>query len=247
MKIAISLLGCNDKALMVPCMESLLLSDIVNYDFQLYYIDNNSTDGTYEYIQTLKCKKWVKQNKVNEGIVLPRIEIMNKILEDGRNTYTLEIHADMLFPAKWISYLLSEFDDKTGAVMPFILNNPNRNLNIDELEGLVKIHSSSEIFKQVRQVHPWILNNEIIKIIGYYDADYSPQNCEDDDLMFKLLKNGYITKAVKNSIVCHYGGKTRTYTHHGLIRNLELFKTKNGINIDDMVKMFSLHPVINRF
>ena len=81
MKIAISLLGCNDKALMVPGMESLLLSDIVNYDFQLYYIDNNSTDGTYEYIQTLKCKKWVKQNKVNEGIVLPRIEIMNKIFK----------------------------------------------------------------------------------------------------------------------------------------------------------------------
>jgi hypothetical protein len=57
MRIAISLLGCSDKALMIPCMESLLSSDIVNYDFQLYYIDNNSIDGTYEYISNLKCNK----------------------------------------------------------------------------------------------------------------------------------------------------------------------------------------------
>jgi GT2 family glycosyltransferase len=172
---------------------------------------------------------------------------MNKILEDERNTYTLEIHADMLFPARWITPLLLEFDDRTAAVMPFILNDRDKQLNMDELERLVKIHSSGEIFEKVRQVHPWLLNNAIVKIIGYYDASYSPQNCEDDDFMFKLLKSGYVTKAVKSSIVCHYGGKTRVGTHAGLMRNLQLFNAKNGMSVDDMAKMFTLHPIIPRF
>jgi glycosyltransferase involved in cell wall biosynthesis len=232
---------------MVPCIESLLVSDLSNYDFELYYIDNNSTDGTYEYMQTLNCKKWVKQNKINEGITLPRIEIMNKILEDDKNTYTLEIHADMLFPAKWISYLLSEFDDKTAIVMPFILNNPHIRINIEELERLVKIHSSDEIFNCVRQVHPWVLNNQIIKHIGYYDVIFAPQECEDDDLMFRIMKNNYLTKAVKNSIVCHYGGATRRLSYDNLTNKLHLFKHKNGVSVDDMVTMFTLHPIINRF
>jgi glycosyltransferase involved in cell wall biosynthesis len=245
MKIAISLLGCNDMRLLVPCIQSLLKSDLMNYNFKIFYIDNASTDGTYEYVQSIDCEKWIKRNTTNQGICIPRIEIMNRILEDSEITYTLEIHADMLFPSKWLAPLLAEFDDNTAIVMPFILNSPECEISLEQLEVLVRKHYSHDKFELVRQVHPWLLNNSIIRKIGYYDAIFSPQNCEDDDLMFNIIKNQYKLKTTKESIVCHYGGKTRSHLPSNIMESLAKFENKNGMTVDDFAKKFTIHGCIH--
>lgn len=248
MKIAISLLFHNDIVLAKPCIESLLNSDLKNYEFKFFIIDNASNQECKDYLNSLPCNKWLQFNDTNQGIVIPRIEIMNKILEEEYD-YTIEIHADMLFPEKWLGYLVELMDDNTALTMPYILNNPNRILSIDEMNTLIEQFKTDEIVENVRQVHPWLLNNKVIKKIGYYDPIFSPQNCEDDDLMWNIMKNNYKTKATKKSIVVHYGGKTRTYANieNNLEKSIWLFDTKNGIHIYDMIKRFTLHPVITNY
>lgn len=240
MKIAISLLSYNDIVYLKPCIDSLLSSDLNEHEYKFFIIDNNSSNSTKEYIINLNVNKWLKLNTENEGITLPRIEIMNNILNEDFD-YTLEIHADMLFPKKWLNELIKNMDDETAIVMPFILNNPNLILDIENMNKLVEKYQSDEIFTNIRQVHPWLLNNSIVKKIGYYDSIFSPQNCEDDDFMWNVMKNKYKTKASKKSIVVHYGGKTRNFVNieYDLQKSFRLFYNKNNITVSDMVSKFT--------
>ena len=78
---------------------------------------------------------------------------------------------------------------------------------------------------------------------------FHPQNCEDDDFIYNVIKNGYKTIATKESIVVHYGGKTRNFINlpDNLSHNFNLFKIKNKISVQEMVNMFTLHPVITHY
>lgn len=245
MKIAISLLTCSDENLLKPCLNSLLKSDITNYDYKLFCVDNNSKDNTISFLKSLECPIFLIENKINEGIVIPRIILMENILQENFD-YTIEIHTDMLFPAYWLTPLLNEMNDNTAIVAPFILNNPNKIISVEELENLVIKHKENKIYNNIRQVHPWVLNNKIVKKIGYYDSNYSPCECEDDDFMYNVIKNNYEFKANKNSIVLHYGGLTRTGLLKGnLSSKMQYFYTKNGLSVQDMInKYFTIHPVI---
>jgi GT2 family glycosyltransferase len=248
-RVAISLLACNDMRLLYPCLTSLLASDLKDHDYKIFCVDNASRDNVCEFIQFLGAPLWLKQNATNEGIVVPRIEIMEQILREGYD-YTLEIHADMLFPQVWLAPLIAAMDDHTGITMPFILNNNTKILQVAELETLVKRFATDGIVENVRQVHPWLLNNKVVAEVGYYDAQFSPQNCEDDDFIYRVGAAGYKTKAVRSSVVAHYGGITRvglgnaydTVHAHGI-----KFHAKNGLTIGDLIKRFTLHPIITGY
>ena len=250
MKIAISLLSHNDYIFLKPMLESLFVSDLLNYEYMLYILDNNSNEELKKYIYELPYNKMCMFNKKNEGIVIPRIKIMNHILKNDYD-YTIEIHADMLFPKIWLSPIINimNANSNVGICMPYILNNPNKILNCDEMEGLVSKFKENIIYENVRQVHPWVLNNNIVKKIGYYDSMFHPQNCEDDDFIYNVIKNGYKTIATKESIVVNYGGKTRNFINlpDNLSHNFNLFKIKNKISVQEMVNMFTLHPVITHY
>jgi len=247
MKIAISLLVCNDLFYLKPMIESLFSSDLDQHESMLFIVDNNSNQELKNYIDELPYNKFCIINNTNEGIVIPRIKIMNKILE-GNYDYTIEIHADMLFPKIWLTPILDimSSDSQIAIGMPFILNNPDILLSINHLEELILKHKENIICNNVRQVHPWVLNNNIVKKIGYYDIIFTPRFCEDDDFIYNVIKNGYKTIATKQSIVLHYGGKTQYNLNlpDNLQNNFNLFQKKHGITVQDIIPMFTLHPVI---
>jgi len=182
--------------------------------------------------------------------VSTRVYTEINILE-GDYDYTIEIHADMLFPKVWLTPILHEMSKNPDVAigMPYILNNPNILLNINELEELVIKHRGDTIQENVRQVHPWVLNNSIVRKIGYYDSIFSPRFCEDDDFIFNVMKNGYKTFATKESIVLHYGSKTQSFAilPDNLAYNFNLFKEKHGITVEELVQKFTLHPVICQY
>jgi len=247
MKIAISLLVHNDLFYLKPMIESLFNSDLIQHEYMLFIVDNNSNQELKKYINDLTYNKFCTYNNTNEGIVIPRITNMNKILEGDYN-YTIEIHADMLFPKIWLTPILDVMNKKSDIAigMPYILNNPDILLDVNQLEELVFKHKKNIINENVRQVHPWVLNNNIIKKIGYYDSIFSPRYCEDDDFIYNVIKNGYKTFATKESIVLHYGGKTQNFANlpNNLQHSLNIFQEKNKISIQQLVSMFTLHPTI---
>lgn len=241
-KIAISLLTCNDIDLAKKSIESLLDSDINKNKLKLFWWDNNSNYDLTDYVKELNVPIEIIVSKENDGIVIPRIKLFEKIKKENFD-YLLEIHADMVFTEKWSEEVFKLDDGNTAIMMPTIINSKSR-FSIEQIEEFSKKYKKDNIIECARQVHPWIIKLNLLESVGgyYYDI-YAPMRLEDDDLVFRVLKNGYKIRATENSIVCHYGQSTRKSVGIRGTSN-KIFFNKNGITINELIKKFDKHPVI---
>ncbi|MCP4270068.1 MAG: glycosyltransferase, partial [Candidatus Brocadiaceae bacterium] len=119
--IAISLVNIDSFQLLNPALTSLIESDLKEFDFKLFYWDNGSKDESVSFIESLEINKLVIKSDSNLGIVEPRIDLMDKIIAEDCWELVLEIHSDMLFPNIWLKPLLTKFDDNTGILLPYII------------------------------------------------------------------------------------------------------------------------------
>jgi hypothetical protein len=242
--IAISLLSCNDELLLKTSLESLLSSDINKHNIKLFCYDNNSNEILKQLIRNLEIPKWIFFSEKNDGIVIPRIKIYNEIIKEEFD-FILEIHSDMVFPEVWSEPLFDIFDENTGILEPHIYV-PNRKNGITVEYFQEKLpHLLRDIkYDRCRQTHPWFINTKIIdKVGGYYDEIFSPHECEDDDFVFRVLKNNFKIKSTAMSWVVHYGGSIR----HNLLPNnlsshINMFEQKNNISFQEFINMFEIHP-----
>ncbi len=234
--IAISLVNINSFQLLKPALTSLIESDLKEFDFKLFYWDNGSTDESVHFIENLGINKTVIKSESNLGIVQPRINLMNRIIEEDAWKLVLEIHSDMLFPKSWLKPLLTKFDHKTGILLPYIIQQNEYLFDATILEDLIEQHKSNETIYNSIAVHPWLLNIECIKDIGYYNSTYEKHRCEDDDFMLRVLFSKYDITAYKGSIVFHKGGVIRKqYLKRN--RNEKKFQKLYGISVKDFSKL----------
>jgi len=176
MKIAISLITYNDLGYLVPCLESLFESDLLEHEFKLFVCDNNSNENMTKYLSELCVEKYIIFNSTNEGIVIPRIKVFNEIIKENFH-FLLEIHSDMVFPKVWLKPLLNIDDEETIILEPHILL-PRNIININYLENKIKEKKYQKIYNKCRQVHPWLIKlKHVDEIGGYYDDNFSPQQC----------------------------------------------------------------------
>jgi len=243
-KIAISLVCHNDEYLLNYCINSLLKSDIINHNLKLFCYDNNSNENLKRFLNQIEMDKWIYSSESNEGIVIPRIKIYQEIIKENFD-FILELHSDMLFPKKWLEPLIEIFDETTGIIQPHIFVPRSKGqISLEYFESKLPDLLSNNQYEKCRQNHPWLINTKIIdKIGGYYDEIFSPHECEDDDFVYRVLKNGFKIKSTGLSWVVHYGGSIRhKLLPSNLSRNKKLFSEKNNISFEDFVEMFEIHP-----
>jgi len=246
MKIAISLLCHNDEAYLKPCLESLMMSDLMNHDVKLFCYDNNSNQPMKEYLNSLNIDKWIHSSQSNDGIVLPRIRIYEEIIKENYD-FLLEIHSDMVFPKKWLEPLFEIFDSETVILEPHIYQPTNRLISLDEFETKLPRLLNDNVYDKCRQTHPWLVNLNLVDAIGgYYDPMFSPHECEDDDFVYRIIKNNLKIKSTGKSWVVHYGGAIRhKLLPSSLSKHVAYFEEKHKITIHEMIKMFQIHPSVS--
>jgi hypothetical protein len=245
--IAISLLTCNEYTMLKPCIDSLINSDLKNHNFKLFHYDNNSKDKGNNYINSLNIPTSQFISNENKGIVIPRIEVYNNIVEEGGFDFLLEIHPDMLFPEVWLEPLLKIDNPQTLILQPHIYTR-RKFMTLDEFEKYIKDNTKDEIiYNKCRQVHPWLIKLDLVNSIGgYYDTIFSPQRYEDDDFVYRVLKNNYLIRSTNKSNVYHQGEATR----HKLLGNKgadhgNKFLKKHGLKSKQtFIEMFEIHPAI---
>ena len=204
-RVAISLVNLNSCELLIPAINSLIDSDFGQHAFKLFYWDNGSTDGCVDFVRGLDIDSQVYENSENLGITEPRIRVMDAILAEGCWDLVLEIHSDMLFPSRWFKPLLTQLDERTGILMPFIVQKSEYIFDLALLEQLVERYSSDRLIHNSIAVHPWLINLAAVRDIGYYDAAYQKHRGEDDDFMFRMLFSRWDIKAWGGSVVFHKG------------------------------------------
>lgn len=191
-KIGVILTTFNKLDMTKECLKSFV-ENTTNYD--LVIVDNNSNDGTQEWVkqqkfQLIEFNSWVGISEaLNAGIRY----FLDK--EDNDTEYDIcWIHNDMTFFPGWLDALVKYLDDnpKCGRIASHNMRDP---LNPER--------SGNEL--------PFLIRGHIFKEIGMFDERFKgTAGKEDWDFNNRLLDNGWTIMITPESKVFHKGAGTRS-------------------------------------
>jgi len=218
-----------------PCLNSLY-EFTPEKDFDLYIVDNASSDNTKDYIKEFQKNHsniTLIENKENlgysKGNNIGLIEVLKKDYE-----FIALLNNDILLTPDWLKITTECFktDSTLGMVSP--RNNEHCKLtNKNYLKGYKKYLSKFK--KPLRHVvTPFfscvIIKKEVINKIGLFDENFSPAFYEDNDLSFRAMYKGYSLAYCNNSFIFHNHSTTSKIIKDDVIKkNKEYFFKKHPL------------------
>ena len=216
MTLSIIILNYNHKNLLKNCLKSLKEADI-KLDYELIITDNNSKDGSQEFLSQIKTKnpdlKVILNNK-NLGYA----QANNQAIKIARGKYVLILNPDVIVLPDSVEQLVKylEKNEKAGMVGPQLLN-PNKTIQyscyrfpklitpavrrtfLGKLPGFKKELERYLMLGfdhlQTREVD-WLIGaclmirKEVLEEVEYFDERYFLY-FEDVDLAKKIWQAGY--------------------------------------------------------
>lgn len=210
--------------------------------YKIIVVDNNSTDGTVEWLKEQNDLKLVL-NKENLGFP----KGCNQGIEVAENcSDILLLNNDTIVTPNWLKNLTkclysSQDIGAVGAVTNSCSNyqviTANYN-NINEIIDFAKKNNISNPLKWEERLRLvgfcLLIKNEVVKKVGLLDEIYTPGNFEDDDYSFRIRKVGYRMILCKDTYIYHFGsasfGKDSNKYNNILNINREKFKNKWGFD-----------------
>lgn len=253
-EVTILLLAYNRLDKTKRCVESLLkYTD--NVDFDLWLIDNGSTDGTLEYFRSVPyAKKSILHITDNKGASLPY-----QFLNIGMfSKYVVPLANDLVLTKNWLKNLLvvAKSDPRIGMVNPLssnVSNYQDPHLQFANEEEMQKkaaefnVSDPKKWYERLRLVTLGVLyTKECLLAIGFPHIDVGfAHNFADDDLAFRVRRAGYKAILAGDTWIHHDDVKifhTQEEAAH-LEQDLQIgrqnFKEKyNGIDAWDDVNNF---------
>ncbi|MDR3596482.1 glycosyltransferase [Clostridium sp.] len=238
---SIIILTYNNLAYNHICLESIRKYSTIG-TYEIIIVDNNSTDGTREW---LKEQSDIKLILNNENIGFPKgcnlgieaAEKDNDILLLNNDT---KVTPGWLYNLKKCLYS----DDKIGAVGSVTSNCSNYqaiSVPYSNIEDMIEFASSnnisaSEKWEQKARLIAFcmLIKRNVINKIGTFDERFTPGNFEDDDLCMRIIEAGYKLMACNDSFIHHFGStsfkKDYTKFNNVLKTNAQKFEEKWGFN-----------------
>jgi GT2 family glycosyltransferase len=100
----------------VPCLESILKKKS-DTDFEIIVVDNNSNDGTQDYLNSIAARdQRVKPLLNNKGFAAAN----NEAIKASKGEYLILLNSDTVVTETWLEGLLSPLNDNSsiGIVGP---------------------------------------------------------------------------------------------------------------------------------
>lgn len=182
-------------------------------NYEIIVVDNNSTDGTREWLREQKDIKSIlnDENKgfpagCNQGI---------KIAEKDNDILLLN-NDTVIMPNSIFNLRMGLYSDKkVGAAGP-VSNNVSYYQQItktfDSFDGYMNFALENNIpdftreSKRIKIIgFAFFVKREVLDKIGLLDERFTPGNFEDDDLSFRIIEAGYEIKLCKDSYIHHFG------------------------------------------
>lgn len=218
-----------------PYLESLYKFTPEN-EFDLYLVDNASSDGTKEYIKDFAKNHSnieIIENKENlgysKGNNIGIVATMKKEYD-----YIALLNNDILLTPNWLIDTINAFkkDEQLGMLSP--RNNEKCKLKPENyLKGYKKYLSK---FKNPLKyvVTPFfscvIIKKEVIDKIGLFDENYTPAFWEDNDLSFRAMYQGYSLAYCNSTFIFHNHSTTSSQIDRKIPqRNKEYFFKKHPL------------------
>lgn len=211
MKTSIVILTHNKLDYTKQCIESIRQYTREG-SYEIIVVDNHSTDGTVEWLQSQKDIRTIFNN---ENVGFPKGCNQGIQIATGENI--LLLNNDVVVTKYWLDHLLACLysADDIGAVGP-VTNSaayysaiPVSYSSIDEMHAFASQHNILDPSKWEERLiligFCMVIKKEAIDKIGLLDEHFTPGNFEDDDYSVRLRQAGYRLMLCKDTFIHHYG------------------------------------------
>ena len=186
------------------------------YNHEIIFLDDGSTDGTWEWIQSLNdssVQKYKSKSRVGHTV------LYDVGINLAKNDIVSILHADMIIGPNYVENLLKHLKPNT-VVCATRIEPPlhpegkekitqNFGLDFDRLdtakfESFCLTEQSNSKDKTTKGMFaPWILYKKDFQSIGGHDHIFSPFPYEDSDIFQRWILNGFELIQSRDALVYH--------------------------------------------
>ena len=214
-----------------------------NEGCEIIVVDNNSTDGTVEYLKQQSDIKYIL-NDYNNGFpggCNQGIEIADK-----NNDIFLLNNDTVIMPNSIFNLRMGLYDNNkvgaTGSVSNNVTNYQRVTNTFDNFNGYVdfaKLNNITDINSYEKRIKlvgfAMMIKREVLNEVGNLDERFTPGNFEDDDLSIRIILAGYDLLLCRDSYIHHFGStsfRENVEAYNSLLRtNDKKFTDKWGFSI----------------
>jgi GT2 family glycosyltransferase/lipopolysaccharide/colanic/teichoic acid biosynthesis glycosyltransferase len=244
-EISVIIVNYNVKELLENCINSIFAAS-KNIETEIIVVDNNSYDGSAEYLKSKFCSKpnvKIIESKINLGFA----KANNLGATQAAGKYLLILNPDTILQEDTLEKTLSFYksDPKTGAVTcKLVLPNgkldlacrrsfPSPSVAIYRIIGLSKLFPGNKLFGRYNLTY--LNENETYEVdavcgafmmiekatydkVGGFDEDYFMYG-EDLDLCYKIKQAGYKIFYYSGTSIIHFKGESTKKSSISYVNN----------------------------
>lgn len=253
--VSVVIVNYNVKDLVDNCIASIYKANENKYNIEIFFVDNNSIDGSSENISSKYPQVKIINNDKNIGFSKANNQALRKA--DGK--YILILNPDTVLEEGTFEKLISftEKNNDTGAVTSkLILANgkldsacrrsfPTPSVAIPRILGLSKLFPKNKVLGKYNLTYLdenetsevdavcgafMFIPKKVLDKAGLFDEDYFMYG-EDLDLCFRIKKNGYKIFYFPEVTTIHFKGESTRKTNLSYVNNfygaMKIFVRKN--------------------
>jgi len=243
-KLNIVIVNWNAGETLHKCISSIVGSDLEKSKYNIFVVDNQSSDNSIDLISGLSKNLTIIRNSENVGFGMA----CNQVLENYSSDYFLLLNPDVILNSNTLSESLNYMESHTdvdvmgvkninlnGATVASCARFPSAGRLTNDILGLSKI--SPAFFRPGTIMTDWdhlsfrevdhvigafmFIRAAILEKSGFFDPDYFLY-MEDVDLSFRIKRAG--GKIIYNpdiSIIHEGGGTTKSIREQSLLYSLQ--------------------------
>jgi len=224
--VSIIIVNYNGKNYLEKCLESL--SKVKYSNLEIIIVDNNSTDGSIEFVENNYSEVIIKKLEKNYGFAYPN-NLGSKI---AKGEFLLFLNNDTKVDPNFLNPLIeSMMSNSKIAICQSLLLRPDGKVDSsgDFMDIYGRAYSSKTIPKEQQHIlsargASMLVRKEIFYELDMFDEKFFV-SFEDVDLGWRAWINDFEVIIVPNSIVYHYGGGTISKMRE----DIQFHGTKNSL------------------
>ncbi|MGE4233697.1 MAG: glycosyltransferase family 2 protein [Bacteriovoracia bacterium] len=183
------------------------LADDQRPECELIIIDNNSSDGTFEYLEALKEKySWVEiiHNETNVGVA----PAWNQGIRASKGDYIAILNNDIQVSKGWLHNLIWALDHHHLAlVSPFAEVGPRIDYDFQKRAKAFSLNNRFQVWDEY-DFCAVLMPRSTFEKIGFFDENFQVGGYEDTDYCYRLNKENLGYGVSGASFIHHFGSQT---------------------------------------
>jgi Predicted glycosyltransferases len=243
--VSIIIVTFNNLDITKQCIESIFRKTAYP-NYEIIIVDNQSNDGTIEYLLDLQKNYHnlkVILNEENYGFA----KANNIGIAHSKGEYVILLNNDTIVTKGWIMGFVKHLDRNKnlgliGPVTNYAGNESQVKVtysSIEDMDSFAEVYTTNhlnELYTNIRMLGMFCvaMKRHIIEEIGYLDECFGLGMFEDDDYSFRIKSQGYQIACAEDVFIHHHGSasfrKLNSDQYYKLfLKNKEIYEKKWNI------------------